>query len=72
MNEEFKNIGAPIAQVPSLTDETWELLEYRMWSKFKSKLWSYVGVFLTVSTLAGLFGVSALHGSPSCTKRDQE
>lgn len=59
MNQQSENTGDPIAQVPVLTEETWELLEYRMWSKFKAKLWSYVGVFLTISTLAGLFGVSA-------------
>ena len=59
MNQKSEKTGDPISQVPVLTEETWELLEYRMWAKFKAKLWSYVGVFLTISTLAGLFGVSA-------------
>lgn len=57
--EDNKKYGDPIPQIPSLTDETWELLEYRIWGKFKNKLWSYVGAFLTVCTLAGVFGVSA-------------
>jgi len=48
----------PIKEVPVLTNETWELLEFRMWTKFRTKLWSYVGAFLTLSTLAGVFGVS--------------
>lgn len=42
-----------------MTEDAWELIEHRLWSKFSTKLWSIVGIFLTLSTLAGVFGVSA-------------
>src|SRR6266545_409113 len=45
--------------VPSLTPETWELLEYRIWSRFRTKLWTAVGAFLTAVGLAGLLGIPA-------------
>src|SRR5713101_9952756 len=46
-------------EVPHLTDETWELLQYRIWANFRTKLWSLVGIFLTITTLAGILGVRA-------------
>lgn len=49
----------PITQVPVLTKETWELLEYRLWDKFRSKLWAIVGIFLTIVTIAGILGINS-------------
>ncbi|MBL6445686.1 hypothetical protein JMN32_05160 [Fulvivirga sp. 29W222] len=53
-----KNIE-PIKQIPEMTNETWELLEFRLWEKISNKLWKLVGIFLTVVTIGGLLGINA-------------
>lgn len=45
--------------VPSLTKETWELLEFRLWSSFSKKLWVILTSVLTLAGLLGLLGTDA-------------
>ena len=38
-------------------DEFQEYIETTLWSKFQSRLWKIVSVFLTIITVAGVFGI---------------
>jgi hypothetical protein len=44
--------------VPSLSRETWEYLELRLWSSFSKKLWTLVTAILTVFALLAAFGMN--------------
>jgi len=46
-------------RLPDLTPETWELLEHRMWSKFRTKQWAAVGGFLTICAVLGVLGAGS-------------
>lgn len=43
--------------VPHLTAETWELIEYRLWSAFAKKLWTVLGGFLTIGSLLSVIAL---------------
>jgi hypothetical protein len=45
--------------VPSLSRETWELLELRIWNSFSRKLWVILTSVLTVAAFLGLLGTDA-------------
>lgn len=49
----------PETLVPSLTKETWELLEFRLWSSFSKRLWVLLTSVLTIAGLLGLLGLDA-------------
>lgn len=38
-------------------DEFMEFIEIKLWSKFLKRLWGIVGIFLTIITIAGIFGI---------------
>lgn len=44
--------------VPAITKETWELLEYRIWNSFKTKLWAVVGIVLTTLSFMAYLGMN--------------
>lgn len=45
--------------VPTLTKETWELIELRLWNAFSKKLWVILTSVLTIAAIAALLGVDA-------------
>lgn len=49
----------PLGQslVPTLSKETWELLELRIWNSFSKKLWILLTSALTLAALLGLLGL---------------
>jgi len=57
VNSEPGQETAPL--VPVISAETWELLEYRIWNKFKTKLWGMIAAILTVSALLALLGLNS-------------
>jgi hypothetical protein len=49
--------------LPNLNAETWELIERRMWDKFKTKIWSLVGLIITLLTIFTAFGITTFINS---------
>jgi len=45
--------------LPMLSKDAWELVQYRLWDHLRSKMWSTLTVFLTLVTVAGLLGIPA-------------
>lgn len=45
--------------LPTMTPESWELIEYRLWHKFSTKLWAIIAGFLAIASIAGLLGIPA-------------
>jgi hypothetical protein len=41
-----------------MSKETWELIEYRLWNSFKTKLWAVVGIVLTTLSVAAYLGMN--------------
>lgn len=44
-------------QIPALSKESWELIQYRLWDSVRSKMWTTLTAFLTLVTIAGLLGI---------------
>lgn len=45
--------------LPVLSKDAWELVQYRMWDQLRSKMWTTLTVFLTLVTIGGLLGIPA-------------
>jgi hypothetical protein len=45
--------------LPMLSKDAWELVQYRLWDHLRSKVWTTLSVFLTLVTVAGLLGIPA-------------
>lgn len=64
MEKEEKNPDPPEAgerspDLPLLSKDAWELVQYRMWDQLRSKMWTTLTVFLTLVTVGGLLGIPA-------------
>lgn len=46
-------------ELPALSKDAWELVQYRLWDQLRSKMWTTLTVFLTLVTLGGLLGIPA-------------
>jgi hypothetical protein len=45
--------------LPTLSKDAWELVQYRMWDHLRSRMWTTLTVFLTLVTVGGLLGIPA-------------
>jgi hypothetical protein len=61
-----------VVNIPPMSAETWELVEFRLWSKFRIKLWTLLAGFLTVTTLLGILGLPAYIRTQFQDKIDSE
>ena len=50
---------APSPDLPVLSKDAWELVQYRLWDHLRSKMWTTLTVFLTLVTVGGLLGIPA-------------
>ena len=49
--------------LPVLSKDAWELVQYRLWDHLRSKMWTTLTIFLTLVTLGGLLGIPAFISS---------
>jgi hypothetical protein len=54
---------APSPDLPALSKDAWELVQYRLWDHLRSKMWTTLTIFLTLVTLGGLLGIPAFISS---------
>ncbi len=48
-----------IPDIPALSEDAWDLVQYRLWDKIRGKMWATLTVFLTLTSFAGLLGIPA-------------
>jgi hypothetical protein len=49
--------------LPALSKDAWELVQYRLWDHLRSKMWTTLTIFLTLVTVGGLLGIPAFISS---------